>query len=91
MPSTLPTLDRRKPGVALHPLLREKAIGIASVPPSAEVLRRVVAGLRKLDGDPAQYRATPARTLLASDSRSLAPAEVAWGSPTQALGSDATV
>jgi hypothetical protein len=59
MPSTLPVLDRRTPGASLHPLLRGKAVGVARVKypkgarfddvPSPEVLRRLAAGLRRLD------------------------------------------
>ena len=59
MPSTLPVLDRRTPGASLHPLLRGQAVGIARVKypkgvrfddnPSPEVLRRISAGLRRLD------------------------------------------
>jgi hypothetical protein len=51
--------DRRTPGASLHPMLRDKAIGVARVVypagvtfaerPSLELLRRLAAGLRRMD------------------------------------------
>jgi hypothetical protein len=59
MPSTLPVLDRSTPGASLHPLLQGKAVGIARVKyphgarfddnPNPEILRRISAGLHRLN------------------------------------------
>jgi hypothetical protein len=59
MPSTLPVLDRRTPGASLHPLLRGRAVGIARVrypegarfddSPNPAILRRISAGLRRMN------------------------------------------
>jgi hypothetical protein len=47
--SQLSFLERRTPGAALHPLLRRPTAGIAqvNVQPSAEVLARILAALRR--------------------------------------------
>jgi hypothetical protein len=62
-PSVIPGLERRNPGASLHPLLRRSAIGTARVVcrtdsdgPDPDVLRRIVAGLRILNGKPQSAR-----------------------------------
>jgi hypothetical protein len=47
-------LERRIPGTSLHPLLRDRAVGVARVArtdagPGPEVLAWIVAALRRLD------------------------------------------